>query len=156
MANYKKLTKSGKYTSAKGTFYPLRSEKYSGYENPKFKSKLEQSMMSWCDKNSSVKSWSYERIIIPYKDKTRNNSNHNYIVDFKIMVKTKTGQKTFLVEVKSKKETVKPVPSKRKKPENYRKEVETWVRNQCKWTAATQSAKARGWEFKILTENELG
>jgi inorganic pyrophosphatase len=71
-------------------------------------------------------------------------------------MKTKTGTKTFLIEVKSKKETIALVKSARKKPENYRKELQTWIRNNCKWEAASRVAKTRGWEFKILTEEQLG
>ena len=154
--NHKNLTKSGKYNSYQGTFKPIHPEKLKGDSDPKFKSRLEQKLMYLCDKSPHVISWSYERIIIPYKDKTRNNSKHNYYMDFKITMKTAKGPKTFLVEVKSKKEAEKPVNSKRKKPENYKKELETYVRNQCKWEAASLSAKKRGWEFKIFTEDQLG
>lgn len=154
--NHKKLTRSGKYSSLQGTFRPLNESKYVGDSNPKFKSKLELKMMTFCDKSPLVTKWSYERIVIPYTDKTRNNSRHNYYTDCKVTMKTKTGFKTFLIEVKSKKETIAPVKSNRKKPETYRKEVETWVRNNCKWEAARRIAKSRGWEFKILTEDQLG
>jgi hypothetical protein len=156
MPSHKNLTKSGKYNSYKGTFRPLHPEKYIGDDSPKFKSRLEQKLMYLCDKSPHVKSWSYERIVIPYTDKTRKNSRHNYYMDFKVVMDTAKGSKTFLVEVKSKKETVKPVNSKRKKPENYKKELETYVRNQCKWEAASKSAHSRGWEFKIFTEDQLG
>jgi len=156
MATYKKNKKCGKYNALKGTFYPLHKDKYLGESNPKFKSKLEQKAMMLCDKSQHVLSWSYERVVIPYQDKTRKNSRHNYYIDLKITMRTSQGPKIFLIEVKSKKETIKPVNSKRKKPENYRLELETYVRNQCKWEAASKSAHARGWEFKIMTEDQLG
>lgn len=156
MNHHKKIVKAGKYNSVHGTFYPLNADKYQGDANPKFKSRLEQKMMAFCDKNPLVLKWSYERVIIPYIDKSRHNTKHNYYIDGKITMKTKTGTKTFLVEVKSKRETVPPKKSSRKKPENYKKEVETWVRNRCKWEAATIAARKRGWEFKILTEDDLG
>lgn len=158
--NHKKISKSGKYQSLKGKFYPLNKEKYTGEGTPEFKSKLEQKLMYLCDKSPYVISWSYERIVIPYMDKTRTTktgqpTKHNYYMDFKITMKSTSGPKTFLIEVKSEKETQKPVNSPRKKPENYKKELETYVRNMCKWEAATQSARARGWEFKIFTERHL-
>ena len=154
--NRKKLTRSGKYTSLQGTFTPLNIEKYVGDSKPKFKSKLELKMMTFCDKSPLVLKWSYERLSIPYTDRSRNNSRHNYYIDCKVTMKTKTGKKTFLIEVKSKKETIAPIKSARKKPETYRKELQTWVRNNCKWEAASRVARTRGWEFKILTEEQLG
>lgn len=158
--NHKKLSKSGKYTCHKGKFYPLNPHKYKGEGTPEFKSRLEQKLMYMCDKSPHVLAWSYERIVIPYMDKTRPTKSgkptkHNYYMDFKVTMDTVKGPKTFLVEVKSKKETVKPVNSTRKKPENYKKELETYVRNRCKWEAAAHSAKARGWGFRIFTEREL-
>jgi hypothetical protein len=30
------------------------------------------------------------------------------------------------------------------------------MKNQAKWAAATEYSKDRGWEFKIITEKELG
>ena len=155
MSIHKHITKSGKYSSAKGTFYPLHKEKFQGESDPKFKSRLEQKMMVWLDKSPHVLKWNYERVIIPYIDKTRGNSTHNYYMDFKTVLNTKNGPKTFIIEVKSHKETIPPMASKRKKKETYKMEVETWIRNQCKWDAASRSARARGWEFKIFTEKEL-
>jgi hypothetical protein len=153
--NHKNITKSGKYNCVQGTFYPSCPEKYKGTSNPRFKSKLEYKMMRMCDKSPHVINWSYERIVIPYVDKSRHNTTHNYYMDFKVTMSTKNGPQTFLVEVKSKKETEKPKNSKRKKPENYKKEVETWVRNKCKWSAAEKSARRRGWRFVLFTEDQL-
>lgn len=151
---YKQLTKSGKYQSYRGTFIPANKTKFVGESNPKFKSRLEQLFMAYCDKSPSVIKWSYERILIPYIDRSRHNTQHTYFMDFKVTMNTKSGPKIFLVEIKSHKETIEPKRGK-KKPENYRLEQETWIRNQCKWTTASQSCKKRGWGFKILTEKEL-
>ena len=38
----------------------------------------------------------------------------------------------------------------------YVEESMTFIKNQAKWAAATEWAKNRGWEFKIITEYELG
>jgi hypothetical protein len=32
----------------------------------------------------------------------------------------------------------------------------TFIKNQAKWKAASEYSKDRGWEFKIITEHELG
>jgi hypothetical protein len=45
---------------------------------------------------------------------------------------------------------------KSKKPKQYITEVVTWGVNQAKWKAATEYCADRNWEFKLITENELG
>lgn len=153
--NHKKITKSGKYNSLQGKFTPLHPDKFKGDVFPHYKSKLELKMMTLLDKSPSVESWNYERIVIPYLDKTRHGTKHNYYMDFKVVMKTNEGPKTFLIEVKSKKETEPPKKSKRKKPETYKKEMETYIRNKCKWKAADIAAKRNGWNFRIFTEDNL-
>ena len=60
-----------------------------------------------------------------------------------------------LLEVKPLAQTREP---KRKKriTQQYITEVTTWGVNQAKWKAATEYCLDRGWEFKLITENELG
>jgi len=33
--------------------------------------------------------------------------------------------------------------------------VQTWITNKAKWDAARRVSEAKGWEFKILTEDDL-
>jgi len=81
---------------------------------------------------------------------------HRYFVDFQIQVKRTDGLlKTYLVEVKPYKQTLPPVYPGRK-TQRYITESMTYIKNQAKWKAATEYAKDRGWEFKIITEHELG
>jgi hypothetical protein len=106
---------------------------------------------NWCDKNSNIINWSSEETIIPYRCPT-DNLIHRYFVDFKITINT---GKTYLVEVKPKYQTIAPVyPGKRTK--RYLTESYAYMKNQAKWEAANIYAKDRGWEFKIITEHELG
>lgn len=131
-------------------------EKYTGDPtNIIMRSSWETRFASWCDKNPSIVKWSSEETIIPYRCPT-DNLLHRYFVDFKIQVKTKEGTlKTFLVEVKPQYQTVPPVfPGKRTR--RYLTESMTFIKNQAKWAAAREYAKDRGWEFKIITELELG
>jgi hypothetical protein len=115
------------------------------------RSSWETMFASWCDKNPSVIKWSSEETIIPYRCPTDNHI-HRYFVDFKITVNT---GKTYLVEVKPYKQTQLPeYPGKR--TQRYLMESLTFMKNQAKWEAATNYAKDRGWEFKIITEHELG
>ena len=136
----------------KRKFIPIFPEKYAGdATNIIMRSSWETRFASWCDKNPSVLKWSSEETIIPYKCPT-DNRIHRYFVDFKITVTT---GKTYLVEVKPKIQTQPPIyPGKR--TQRYLQESLSFMKNQAKWEAASEFAKDRGWEFKIITEHELG
>ena len=136
----------------KRKFIPIFPEKYTGDpSNIIRRSSWETRFASWCDKNPSVLKWSSEETIIPYKCPT-DNRIHRYFVDFKITVTT---GKTYLVEVKPKTQTQPPIyPGKR--TQRYLQESLAFMKNQAKWEAANEFAKDRGWEFKIITEHELG
>jgi len=136
----------------KRKYIPIFPEKYTGDpSNIIMRSSWETRFASWCDKNPSVLKWSSEETIIPYKCPT-DNRIHRYFVDFKITVTT---GKTYLVEVKPKIQTQPPIyPGKR--TQRYLQESLSFMKNQAKWEAASEFAKDRGWEFKIITEHELG
>jgi hypothetical protein len=136
----------------KRKYIPIFPEKYTGDpSNIIMRSSWETRFASWCDKNPSVLKWSSEETIIPYKCPT-DNRIHRYFVDFKITVTT---GKTYLVEVKPKTQTQPPIyPGKR--TQRYLQESLAFMKNQAKWEAAGEFAKDRGWEFKIITEHELG
>jgi hypothetical protein len=136
----------------KRKYIPIFPEKYTGDPlNIIMRSSWETRFASWCDKNPSVVKWSSEETIIPYKCPT-DNRIHRYFVDFKITVTT---GKTYLVEVKPKTQTQPPIyPGKR--TQRYLQESLAFMKNQAKWEAANEFAKDRGWEFKIITEHELG
>lgn len=136
----------------KRKYIPIFPEKYVGDpSNIIMRSSWETRFAAWCDKNPSVLKWSSEETIIPYKCPT-DNRIHRYFVDFKITVST---GKTYLVEVKPKTQTQPPIyPGKR--TQRYLQESLAFMKNQAKWEAASEFAKDRGWEFKIITEHELG
>jgi hypothetical protein len=136
----------------KRKYIPLFPEKYTGDPtNIIMRSSWETMFASWCDKNPSVLKWSSEETIIPYRCPTDNHI-HRYFVDFKMLLKT---GKTYLIEVKPYKQTQLPeYPGKR--TNRYLVESLTYMKNQAKWEAATNYARDRGWEFKIITEHELG
>ena len=110
---------------------------------------------NWCDKNPAVIKWKSEENIIPYRCPT-DGKIHRYFVDFYVELKNKEGNlKSYLIEVKPFKQTKPPeYPGRRTK--KYVEESMTFIKNQAKWAAATEWAKNRGWEFKIITEYELG
>jgi hypothetical protein len=137
-----------------GKYKVKHPEKYIGdHLNVTYRSSWELKFMNWCDNNSAIIKWSSEETIIPYRCGT-DNKLHRYFVDFKIQVKTNTGLKTYLVEVKPSKQVSPPVyPGRR--TNRYLTEAMTFVKNQSKWEAAKEYCRIRDWEFKILTENDL-
>ena len=59
------------------------------------------------------------------------------------------------IEIKPKKQTVEPQVQKRK-TKGYIYEVYEYAKNQAKWKAAKEFCEDRQWEFKVITEDELG
>lgn len=143
--------KRGKYKSAKtGTFFMKNPSKFTGNEAPVFKSRLEYLCMKYLDENPAIVQWGYETNYIKYLDKSSNPPKvRRYFIDF--VAKIKIGQlyKTVWIEIKTQKEVDKP------KPRAKLQEQLTWLKNQCKWQAAAQLAKSKGYEFKIITEAQL-
>lgn len=140
---------NGKYNSAKrGYYFPLHPEKYVA-ENKTiiYKSSLEQRFMLYLDKNPMIKAWAYEPTSIKYLDVTTNKVRRYYI-DFMVVVKGNP-DKVFYCEVKSKKETQKPKNSKNIKDNLL------YLKNLSKWKAATVHCQSKGYEFKIITEDQL-
>ena len=60
-----------------------------------------------------------------------------------------------LFGLKPKKQCVEPKVQKRK-TKGYVYEVCEYAKNQAKWKAAKEFCEDRQWEFKVLTEDELG
>ena len=136
----------------KRKFIPIFPEKYTGDPtNIIMRSSWETRFASWCDKNPSVLKWSSEETVIPYRCPT-DSRIHRYFVDFKINVST---GKTYIIEVKPAAQTQPPIYPGRQ-TQRYITESLTFMKNQAKWEAAIEFAKDRGWEFKIITEKELG
>ena len=140
----------------KRKFTPTNPEKYSGdVTNIIMRSSWETRFANWCDKNPAITRWSSEETIIPYLCPT-DNKVHRYFIDFKIKVHQADGtDKTYLIEIKPAKQCVPPVYPGRK-TQRYLTESFAFVKNQAKWNAASEYAKDRGWQFKIITERELG
>ena len=136
--------------------YKVRNvEKYMGDPtNVIYRSSWELKFLNWCDNNPSVVSFSSEEIVIPYKSPV-DGKYHRYFVDFMIKIRTKDDiTKTYLVEIKPKKQTM-PPEHKKRITKQYITEVVTWGVNQAKWKAASEYCLDRGWEFKILSEKDL-
>jgi hypothetical protein len=135
----------------KRSFVPINKEKYKGnWTNIISRSSWETKFMLWCDKNPHVLFWESEETVIPYISPV-DNRQHRYFVDFKIVLST---GKTYLIEIKPACQTVPPTGTKKTK--RLLQETATFLVNQAKWDAAEKFAKVRGWEFKVLTEYDIG
>lgn len=143
--------------SYQGRFYPKNKKKYKGdSSNIIYRSLWERKFMNYCDLTESVLEWQSEEIIIPYLSPI-DNKVHRYFPDFLIRIKESSGEtKTYLIEVKPKKQTVEPDKNPKRRTKRWLNEVYTWQVNQAKWKAAEEFCKDRMWHFKILTETELG
>lgn len=137
--------------SYSGRYRVKNLQKYVG--NPsavRYRSLWERQVFRWLDDNKNVLSWNSEEVVIPYRCKT-DNKLHRYFMD--LYVKFNDG-KTYLIEIKPKKQTQPPKQPSRKS-KKYLNEVMTYVKNQSKWTAAESYAKDRGMIFQIWTEDTI-
>lgn len=137
-------------------FYKLKNpEKYKGnVNNIVYRSSWELKVLKWLDNNPSVIWFSSEELIIPYFSPV-DNRQHRYFPDFVINIKNKDGvKKTYVIEVKPEHQT--KVPTQKRRTKKYIQEAATYVVNQSKWRAADKFCQDHGWEFRILTERELG
>lgn len=139
-----------------GYFRPKNPKKYVGdHTNIVYRSSWECKVMTWLDTNPSIISWASEELIIPYISPV-DNRYHRYFPDFLVKVQGKDGvTRTMIIEIKPKRQTKEPVKKKRV-TKQYINEVTTWGVNQAKWKAAEEYALDRGWQFKVLTEDDLG
>ena len=137
--------------SYSGRYRVKNLQKYVG--NPsavRYRSLWERQVFRWLDDNKNVLSWNSEEVVIPYRCKT-DNKLHRYFMD--LYVKFNDG-KTYLIEIKPKKQTQPPKQPSRKS-KKYLNEVMTYVKNLSKWTAAESYAKDRGMIFQIWTEDTI-
>tara|TARA_B100000945_G_scaffold287914_1_gene259850 strand:+ start:1055 stop:1495 length:441 start_codon:yes stop_codon:yes gene_type:complete len=142
--------------SYKGKYKPKHPRKYKGDPtNIIYRSLWERKFMTYCDSSNNILEWCSEEIALPYRSPI-DNRVHRYFPDFYIKVRESTGIiKKYIIEVKPKKQTLEPIPQKRK-TKSYIYEVYEYAKNQAKWEAAREFCKDRKWEFKIITETELG
>lgn len=142
--------------SYKGKYKPSYPEKYKGDPtNIIYRSLWERKFMYYCDHNENIIEWQSEEKFIPYRSPV-DGKPHRYFPDFLIKVKESNGTiKKYMIEIKPKKQTVPPIKPKRQ-TKKYISEVYEYAKNQAKWEAAKEWCADRGYEFKIITESELG
>jgi len=139
-----------------GKFTPKNPQKYVGdYTKITYRSSWEARVMTWLDKEPNVISWASEELAIPYISPV-DGKRHRYFPDFIVKVKNKDGKvSTMMIEIKPQKQSVEPTKRSRV-TKQYITEVMTYGINQAKWKAAQEYCLDKGWQFKVLTEKELG
>lgn len=141
--------------SYKGKYKLKNPQKYKGDPtNVIYRSLWERKYMVKCDTNENILEWSSEEISLPYRSPI-DNKIHKYFPDFFVKERLSDGSiKKYIVEIKPKKQIAPPLIPKRK-TKGYLYEVMEYAKNQSKWEVAKEWCKDRGYEFKILTEEDL-
>ena len=139
----------------KGIFKPKNPTKYKGdATNIVYRSSWEIKVMRILDENPNVLWWASEELPIPYVSPV-DKKVHRYFPDFIVRIRRKAGQETTMIlEVKPDSQT--KMPTQKRKTKRYLQEAATFAINQEKWRAADLFCKEHGWQFKILTENDIG
>lgn len=143
-------------TTLKGRFKPQNPEKYKGDPtNIWFRSSWERDMMNWLDQRENVVSWMSEERCFTYKDLTTK-KYRRYFPDFIVEFKRDYGIETRVIEIKPYKQTQPPkLPKSGRKTKTYKYQVEQYIKNQCKWEQMEKICEDRGWNFQILTEENV-
>ena len=138
--------------SNKGYFKPRNPDKYKGDPtNIIYRSLWELKLMSYLDSHEDIEKWSSEEFFIPYRSPV-DNRIHRYFPDF--WVKKRNGE-VMVLEVKPLSQSIAP-QLQEKVTRKYVNQVMTFGVNQAKWKAAKEFCDDRKWQFKVLTEKELG
>jgi len=121
-----------------------------------YRSLWERRVMTFCDENDSVVEWSSEEIVVPYISPL-DGRRHRYFVDFWVRLRKPDGTvEESLIEVKPKRQTVKPEqPATKRVSKTKITEIKNWLINSAKWAAARDYCENRGWKFMLLTEENI-
>lgn len=141
--------------SYRGIYKPENPKKYIGDATQiVYRSLWERKLMRYCDKNEKVLKWASEEISIPYYNPVKKRVA-KYFPDFYMEYIDKDNKKKkVLIEVKPAKET-KP-PQYKRRTKNVLIAEAMFEQNTAKWKAAREFCMDQGWEFRIMTEKELG
>lgn len=140
---------------------PSKSSRYNqGYINPNsckklfpglnnepiiYRSSYEKKFIYWLENNKTIKYWGSECFFINYTS-IIDGKIHRYFPDY--FIEFIDGTK-MVVEIKPYNQTHKPIN------ENNIWANKEYMKNISKWKAAKEYCDARGYKFKILTENTI-
>ena len=108
-----------------------------------YRSSYEKKFITWLEHSDKVKRWGSECIRIPYL--YIDNKYHEYYPDYFVEMADGTA---WVVEIKPYNQTQKPLNENCWGYKEYTKNV-------CKWKAALEFCKNKGYKFNILTENTI-
>lgn len=138
-----------------GKFRPEFPEKYIGDVNKiTFRSSWERIVMNFLDQQPTIIRWQSEEQQIPYRSPV-DGRMHRYILDFSFWSNTPDGIKKFMVEVKPKKQVLKPSKTGSESDASFQERIKEWLINDAKWKAARIVAERDGSQFVILTEEQI-
>ena len=137
-------------------FFPKNVSKYIGDpSNIVCRSLWERKFCKYLDENKNILRWGFEKFNIPYQSPL-DNQLHYYIPDFILEKKNKDNTvSTILIEIKPLKQTKKPVMTESVSKKTFSKNMQTYLINQAKWTAAKQFCEQNNIKFMVLTEKEI-
>jgi len=139
----------------RGIYKPENPKKYLGNAGQiVYRSLWERKLMRYCDTNTKVIKWASEEIAIKYYNPVKKRAARYYPDFYMEYIDSEDKKKKVLIEVKPLKETKPPVYKRRTK--NVLIAEAMFSQNQAKWAAAREFCLDQGWEFKIMTEKELG
>jgi hypothetical protein len=136
--------------------YKLKNpKKYKGNpDNIVYRSSWELKLLKWLDDHPQVIWFASEELVIPYYNPI-DNKMHRYFPDFIVKMKKNDNMvMTYVLEVKPYSQTLQP--ERKRKTQKFINEQVTYIVNQSKWKAADEFCHEHGWEFKVITERELG
>lgn len=140
--------KSGRFKQ--GTIDYKDCKKYLGQKPITYRSSWELKFIQRIDNfDPNVLKWASEPISIPYVSREKSygkwiDKKRQYHPDFLVILKS---GKVILIEIKP----MNQVPLN----ESMTLMNPDMMKNQCKWKAALGFAKMKGWEFRIITEQNL-
>lgn len=142
--NIKQLKPSKKSRYKQGYIDPRTCKKLiKGNNIIIYRSSYEFKFITWLENCDKVKSWGSECICIPYL--FVDGTTHKYYPDY--FLEMVDGTK-IVVEIKPYNQTQKPINENCWAFKEYTK-------NKCKWSAAVEFCKNKGYIFKILTEKTI-
>lgn len=133
---------------AQGKFPMKNPDKYIGKKSPTYRSSWEFAFMKLCDEHPNVTQWASEAIQIPYRNPITGKMTI-YVPDFFLNYTDKNGKIIAeLIEVKPRNQTVMELA----RDQGQKMQV---VKNQAKWSAASDWCKQKRIRFRVVTEEEL-
>jgi len=140
-----------------GRYIVKNKDKYVGnVSNVIYRSGWEKKVFLMLDNNPNILKWGSEILPIPYFS-TIDNKTRRYYPDLLVKYKNKDGDIiTDMVEIKPYKQTLPPKKGGGKNSKNrYINECLTYRKNQDKWNSAKMWCKKEGYNFRLMTENEI-